>query len=128
MTEADFRKLALSLEGAIESSHLGRTDFRINNKIFATLPFEDDDDAKGNVPGGVGVVKLTPDQQDEHMERWPKSFEPVPGAWGQRGFTRVLLAHTTMPVARRALGFAFHNIPNASPKRATIKHRPPQRG
>lgn len=128
MTEASFRTLALSRPGTTESSHMGHSDFRVKGKIFATLPFEGDDDAKGNVPGGVVVVKLTPDQQDEHVERWPKAFEPVPGAWGQRGFTRVLLAHTTKPVARRALQFAFENIPKLSPKRTAKRQRPPKRG
>ena len=32
-----FRRLALALPGAVESSHMGAPDFRINGRIFATL-------------------------------------------------------------------------------------------
>jgi len=37
MTAADFRRIALSFEGAEESSHMGSPDFRIGGRIFATL-------------------------------------------------------------------------------------------
>lgn len=109
MTEAAFRELALAHQGTVESSHMGHADFRINRKIFATLPFEGECDAKGNVTGGVGVLKLTPDQQDEFIGRWPSAFEPAPGAWGKRGYTRMLLCNVTKPIARRALSRAFQN-------------------
>ncbi len=49
VTESDFRKLALSLEGDIEGSHMGHADFRVGGKIFATLPKKDH-----------GMVKLPP--------------------------------------------------------------------
>ncbi|MBN8599363.1 MAG: MmcQ/YjbR family DNA-binding protein [Planctomycetes bacterium] len=132
MTEADFRKLALSLEGAIESSHLGHTDFRINSKIFATLPFEDDEDAKGNVPGGVGVVKLTPDQQDAFVAEFPAFCEPVPGGWGRQGYTRVLLARAPTKVVRRLLETASRNIarkaaanqPSSAVRKAKTRPKP----
>ncbi|MDQ2987235.1 MAG: MmcQ/YjbR family DNA-binding protein [Armatimonadota bacterium] len=37
MTESEARKSLLSFEGATEGSHHGHPDFRVNNKIFATL-------------------------------------------------------------------------------------------
>ncbi len=37
LTAADFRRLALSFEGAEEGSHMGNADFRVNGRIFATL-------------------------------------------------------------------------------------------
>ena len=37
MRPADFRRLALSLEGAEEGSHMGAADFRVGGRIFATL-------------------------------------------------------------------------------------------
>ena len=37
MTPADFRRIALSLEGAEEGSHMGSADFRVGGRIFATL-------------------------------------------------------------------------------------------
>ncbi|MGH7244206.1 MAG: MmcQ/YjbR family DNA-binding protein [Phycisphaerales bacterium] len=109
MTEAAFRKLALSLPQVTESSHLGRADFRIKKKIFATLPFEGDEDAKGNVPGGVGVLKLTLEQQDAFVEASPACFEPVPGGWGRQGHTRVLLRKATREVVLRAMREAWRN-------------------
>jgi hypothetical protein len=37
MTPASFRKLALSLEGALEGAHGGHRDFRAGGKVFASL-------------------------------------------------------------------------------------------
>jgi hypothetical protein len=37
MNAGDFRRIALSLEGVEESSHMGSPDFRVQGKIFATL-------------------------------------------------------------------------------------------
>jgi hypothetical protein len=37
MDADDFRRIALSLEGAEESSHMGQPDFRVGGRIFATL-------------------------------------------------------------------------------------------
>jgi hypothetical protein len=36
MNAADFRRIALSFEGAEESSHMGAADFRGDGRIFAT--------------------------------------------------------------------------------------------
>jgi hypothetical protein len=37
MNVGAFRRIALSLEGAEEGSHMGHPDFRVNGRIFATL-------------------------------------------------------------------------------------------
>lgn len=37
MNAKDFRRIALSFEGATEGSHMGQVDFRVGGKIFATL-------------------------------------------------------------------------------------------
>jgi hypothetical protein len=37
MTEDEARDALLSFEGAVEGSHHGHPDFRVRNKIFATL-------------------------------------------------------------------------------------------
>lgn len=89
---------------------MGRTDFRVKGKIFATLPFVGDEEPTDNVPGGVGVLKFTSKSQDEFIKAWPKCFEPVRGAWGQRGFTRIFLRSTTEAVARKALTAAFQLV------------------
>lgn len=38
MNVKDFRRIALSFEGAEEGSHVGSPDFRVGERIFATLP------------------------------------------------------------------------------------------
>ena len=37
MDAEDFRRIALSMPGAEESSHMGAPDFRVAGRIFATL-------------------------------------------------------------------------------------------
>ncbi len=82
MTLDQFRRIALKLDGAIESSHMGHPDFRANGRIFATLH-----------PGGeTGMVKLTPEQQKDFMTRDADAFSPSSGAWGRQGCTDVRLA------------------------------------
>ena len=69
MTDDDFRDIALSMNGAIEGSHMGHPDFRANGRIFATLHTARTGDE-------VGMVKLSPDEQREVMRDKPGVFEP----------------------------------------------------
>lgn len=81
MTADEFRQLALKLDGAIENAHMRHPDFRANGKIFATLH-----------PDGVtGMVKLTPEQQQDFLTADPATFTPASGAWGRQGCTMVNL-------------------------------------
>ena len=41
MTATRFRRMALGMEGAIESAHMCHPDFRVNGRIFATLGYPD---------------------------------------------------------------------------------------
>jgi hypothetical protein len=62
MTADEFRSLALSLPEAEEKEHMGHPDFRVRNKIFATL-----------APGETqGMVKLTPEQQSMFVKTEPR--------------------------------------------------------
>ncbi len=108
MTADDFRKIALSMLGAVESSHMDHPDFRIMTKIFATL-------SRGEIEG---VVMLSPEQQAEMMRAHPTSFTPAAGAWGLKGSTRVLLAETTVAVAKKAIAMAYANKTTAKPRSA----------
>ena len=99
MTAADFRNLALSLPEAKEGAHMGHPDFRVGGKIFATLGPDE----------AWGMVKLTPVQQKSFLFTDPKIFEPIKGAWGQRGATQVNLEHGEEPVVRQALMTAWRN-------------------
>ena len=98
MNANDFRRIALSLEGAEESSHMGQPDFRVGGKIFATLASE---------AQGYGNVKLTPEQQAAFVEDLPEVFLPVHGGWGRMGMTHVRLAVVSEDVLQGALRTAW---------------------
>jgi len=100
MTSDRFRRLALSLPEATESSHMNHPDFRVRNKIFATL------DAPAP---GWGMVKLTPEQQTLYMLAHPDTFVAVPGGWGRKGATNVRLIKAKTDPVRRALRAAWRN-------------------
>jgi hypothetical protein len=100
MTTDDFRQMALSFPGAIESAHMNHPDFRANKKIFATLHYPDD---------GWAMVKLPPDQQQSFVELQPSAFVPVKGAWGLQGATNVRLKIVKEESLRGALTLAFQH-------------------
>jgi len=100
MSPDQFRKLALALPESTESEHMNHPDFRIRKKVFATI----------GPDGEWGMVKLTPAQQAAWMEREPKVFEPSPGAWGERGYTKVILAKAKKESVRRALVEAWYGV------------------
>ncbi len=96
-----FRRLALQLPGAVESAHMNHPDFRLNNRIFATLSAQEK---------GHGVVKLTPDQQEAFISEHPQAFSPVQGGWGRMGMTFVHLDKADESLIAGALSTAFHNL------------------
>ncbi len=100
MTTDDFRRMALALPGAVESSHMNHPDFRVGGKIFATLGAPDEHH---------GMVKLTPEQQRLWLRKAPRVFHPASGAWGRGGSTSVLLPVATKPEVRQALKAAWQN-------------------
>lgn len=113
MTEADFRRLALSLEGAEESSHMGAVDFRVGGHIFATL---------AHVKQGYGNLMLTPEVQLEFLAQRPDVFLPVPGGWGNNGATHVRLAIADEAVLAGALRAAWKLRKEKNSKR-TVRGR-----
>ncbi len=98
MTSDDFRRFALKLPGALESSHMGHPDFRVNGRIFATLHYPDED---------LGMVKLPLEQQAELMQTHPQAFVPVKGAWGRQGCTNVRLKAVDIGTLEHALHLAW---------------------
>lgn len=99
MNASQFRKLALSMPEAIESSHMGHPDFRVRGKIFATLSPDED----------WGVLKLDLDQQEALVLAHPTMFEAVPGGWGRRGYSKVLLKQARVAPVREAMTAAWLN-------------------
>ena len=95
---ADFRRIALSLPGCEESSHMGSPDFRVGGRIFATLASEKQ---------GYGNVKLSPEQQAEFVKEQPDIFVPIAGGWGRMGATHIRLAAANEDVLAGALHTAW---------------------
>ena len=114
MTAEDFRRIALSLPGAIESPHMGNQDFRVAGGIFATLSLERQ---------GYGVLRLTPEQQQGLVEDAPEFFSPVHGGWGRMGMTRVRLDAVTADVLEGALRMAWQNRMAKSHAKGVRKER-----
>jgi hypothetical protein len=98
MSPADFKRIALSLDGAEQGSHMGAIDFRVGGRIFATLAHQ---------AMGYGNLMLTPEQQAAFVEELPDVFLPVAGGWGRMGATHVVLANAHEDVVRGALETAW---------------------
>ncbi len=98
MKAADFRRIALRLEGAEEGSHMGAADFRVGGRIFATLASQKD---------GYGNLMLTPELQQEFVGELPEVFLPIPGGWGRMGATHIRLAEANEDVLTGALRAAW---------------------
>lgn len=98
MTVADFRRIALSLPGAEEGSHMGSADFRVGGRIFATLASQSK---------GYGNLMLTPELQADFVTEEPGVFLPVAGGWGRNGATHIRLAEANEDVLAGALRTAW---------------------
>src|ERR1051326_1349616 len=70
MDAADFRRIALSLEGVEEGSHMGSPGFRVGGRIFATLAAQHQ---------GYGNLMLTPEVQADFVNELASAFIPVAG-------------------------------------------------
>jgi len=97
-TPADFTRLALSLAGAEQGSHMGAVDFRVGGRIFATL---------ASVSKGYGNLMLTSEQQHAFVAERPDLFIPVAGKWGEGGATHLKLAAADEATVRGALEAAW---------------------
>jgi hypothetical protein len=98
MTPSDFRRIALSLEGAEEGSHMGSPDFRVGGRIFATLAAQ---------AQGYGNLMLTPEQQAMFVAEQPGVFIPVHGGWGRNGATHLKLSAASEDLICGALQTAW---------------------
>jgi hypothetical protein len=107
MTPAAFRRIALGLPDAVEGSHMGHADFRVNGKVFATLGWPDKASA---------MVKLPPELQDALVRAAPEAFEPARGAWGRQGSTMVRLAKAEDAMLKDAIRSAWQRIAAAKPR------------
>jgi hypothetical protein len=119
MTAVQFRRLSLALPETEECSHMRHPDFRVRNKIFASLGYPDT---------GWGMVRLSPEQQATIIRAHPEVFRPAAGAWGQSGSTLVQLASASVTQLRPILRQAYENlIGRESFKRAALRDKAPGR-
>src|SRR5215472_1989265 len=91
--------MALGLEGAIESAHMGHPDFRAHGRIFATIQLD---------PQWGGLM-LTPDQQQRFLHGAPDAFKPAAGAWGAAGATLVHFGSVDEDTLGEALTLCWQN-------------------
>jgi hypothetical protein len=110
MNAKDFRRIVLGMEGAIESSHMDHPDFRVGNRIFATLTHDEQ----------MGMVALPPGEvQQEFIRAQPSGFSMVNGAWGLQGATRVHLAFAEEDAVGEAVTTAWRYAVAKGPTRST---------
>lgn len=114
LTAADFTRIALSLDGAEQGSHMGAVDFRVGGRIFATLAHR---------AQGYGNLMLTPEQQASFVQELPDVFVPVAGGWGRMGATHIVLARATEDVLRGALDTAWRRRVDANRRSGTRTSR-----
>src|SRR5271168_3134282 len=107
---ADFRRIALSFEGAGEYPHFDRRAFKARI-TFATLA---PDELTAN-------IKFEPDEQALKCAVAPDAFAALDNAWGRRGWTRAILAALSEPELGAALEMAWRHGD------AKAKKRPPRR-
>jgi YjbR len=123
MTASDFRRIALSFEGAEEGSHMGAVDFRVGGRIFATL---------ASVSQGYGNLMITPEHQTAFIAERPDLFLPVHGGWGRMGITHIRLAEADEDTLTGALHTAWKlrvekNQKAGKKSRASAKRKPAAR-
>jgi hypothetical protein len=109
-----YRRLALSMPGATEGSHMGAVDFRIEDRIFATLAYG---------YKGLGTLKLSVEQQAMFLSEAPEYFSAAPGGWGRMGMTLVRV-DAPEDVLSGALSTAFrHVMAKQAVKKSVAKKR-----
>jgi hypothetical protein len=109
ITRAQFAALALALPEAAQASHFGNPDFRVRNKIFAGL----DSGAER------GSLKVRSEIQRLLVSARPQAFVPAAGAWGNSGWTYVMLEHVELDEVRELVADAWRLI---APARLAAQH------
>ncbi|MCU1382996.1 MAG: hypothetical protein JWL71_1693 [Acidobacteria bacterium] len=115
MREIDYRRMALRMDGAVEGAHMGHPDFRVNNRIFASLHHD----------RTTGGLMLTPDQQEQVTHAHPDAFTAASGAWGRAGATTVRLASVAEEALGEAMTLAWQTCvskgPSTPPRKRAVK-------
>ena len=106
------RAIALELPDTQERSHFGHPDFRVKNRIFATL-----------WPGqSRAVLRLTPDDQAAAILLKPGVFT-VPSGAGRGGWTSVDLSNIEDGEFRLMIRKAWEALPRPRPRKELARRR-----
>jgi hypothetical protein len=112
MAPADFRRIALSLEGVEEYAHAGLPAFRVGGRKFASLASQAE---------GYGNLQLTLEQQAAFVAEAPDIFLPIPGGWGKMGHTHIRLAAASEDTLTGALRVAWKLRSQKNVKKKPLK-------
>jgi len=111
ITNAAFRKIALSFPEAVEQPHFDKASFRVNKKIFATLSESE----------RRASLKLTENDQSVFTTFDKTVIYAVPNAWGKQGWTFVELRHLKKEMLVNLLTAAYSAVaPARLAKNVTI--------
>ena len=110
MTPAQFRKLALSLDGASEVPHMDRAAFRTKRKIFATL----------GADKRVNMMVNPEDRRTALIDAFPGTFFSL-GGWSRLGYLGVDLATVEPGLLRELLEDAWREALPVAKKKTTAK-------
>jgi hypothetical protein len=106
-TGKDLHRFALALEGTVEAPHFDRTAFKVQ-RIYVTL----------SPDGRSANFKFTPDEQELKCLTAPDAFAPVPGKWGEQGWTTATLSKLSAGELKAALETAWrHALATKKPRR-----------
>jgi hypothetical protein len=110
-TAADFRRIALALEGTSEAPHFDRRAFKVRT-IYATLAAD----------GRTANLKFAPDEQEMKCLVAPEAFAQIPNAWGKQGWTTATLSKLKIAELKQVLEMAWrHALPKKKTKSSAAK-------
>lgn len=116
LSQEDFRRVALTLPEAQESSHMGRPDLRVRTRIFATLPEDGKTVNLKTTPQGLDM--LLRDDAEAYRDVWGGRWVGVELARVDAETLRELLLEAYCLAAPRALAAEAR----ASDDRAGLEH------
>lgn len=109
-TEAQFRRLALALDGTVAAPHFDRTAFKVARTYVTLAP-----------DGRSANFRFEPDEQALKCTVAPDAFAALDNAWGRQGWTQGLLKSLSVEELKGALEMAWrHALPK---KKSAAKKR-----